>query len=183
MRGYVLLSNIYNEFKVTIQTVNTTLKKLKIEKKYKERRAYVKEEDFEKLVKQLELSNRVKKIVELDQEELAVESHKDEIFQLKINHLEDKIQELNKQIEFKDREIESFHSIIRTKEESLDALKEKMLLLTEAKDIELQQKDVQLKDIEANLIQERKQKAIIIEELESYKNRSLGQRILAVFKK
>lgn len=183
MRGYVLLSNIYNEFKVTIQTVNTTLKKLKIEKKYKERRAYVKEEDFEKLVKQLELSNRVKKIVELDQEELAVESHKDEIFQLKINHLEDKIQELNKQIEFKDREIESFHSIIRTKEESLDALKEKMLLLTEAKDIELQQKDVQLKDIEADLIQERKQKAIIIEELESYKNRSLGQRILAVFKK
>ena len=183
MRGYVLLSNIYNEFKVTIQTVNTTLKKLKIEKKYKERRAYVKEEDFEKLVKQLELSNRVKKIVELDQEELAVESHKDEIFQLKINHLEDKIQELNKQIEFKDREIESFHSIIRTKEESLDALKEKMLLVTEAKDIELQQKDVQLKDIEADLIQERKQKAIIIEELESYKNRSLGQRILAVFKK
>ena len=179
----MLLSNIYNEFKVTIQTVNTTLKKLKIEKKYKERRAYVKEEDFEKLVKQLELSNRVKKIVELDQEELAVESHKDEIFQLKINHLEDKIQELNKQIEFKDREIESFHSIIRTKEESLDALKEKMLLLTEAKDIELQQKDVQLKDIEADLIQERKQKAIIIEELESYKNRSLGQRILAVFKK
>ena len=179
----MLLSNIYNEFKVTIQTVNTTLKKLKIEKKYKERRAYVKEEDFEKLVKQLELSNRVKKIVELDQEELAVESHKDEIFQLKINHLEDKIQELNKQIEFKDREIESFHSIIRTKEESLDALKEKMLLVTEAKDIELQQKDVQLKDIEADLIQERKQKAIIIEELESYKNRSLGQRILAVFKK
>lgn len=183
MRGYVLLSNIYDEFKVTIQTVNNTLKKLKIDKRYKERRAYIKEEDYEKLVGQLELSSRVKRIIELDQEELAVESHKDEIFQLKINHLEDKIQELNKQIEFKDREIESFHSIIRTKEDSLDALKEKMLLLSEAKEKELEQKEIHIKEIESDLIEERKSKAIIIEELESYKNRTLGQRILAVFKK
>lgn len=183
IKGYVLLGNIYDEFKVTVPTINNTLKKLDIDKKYKERRAYIREEDYQTLVKHLELSNRVKKIVDIDKEELEIETHKDEIFKLKINHLEEKVEKLNEQLEFKNKEIESFHSIIKVKEESADALKEKLLLLEAEKEKELEGKEELISSLEEQLVEERQAREVVIGELNQYKEMKFRQRLKFLFKK
>ena len=102
---------------------------------------------------------------------------------MKINHLEEKVEKLNEQLEFKNKEIESFHSIIKVKEESADALKEKLLLLEAEKEKELEGKEKLICSLEEQLVEERQAREVVIGELNQYKEMKFRQRLKFLFKK
>ena len=191
LKGYVLLSNIYKEFKVTRQTVTQILNKMGAEKKRGlNNYVYIREDYYTQLRNKLSMSNRVKAIKEIDNNPTQEnkEQEKEKIFELTIKHLEDKVSLLEKQLLFKDQEISSFHNIIANKEKEIKQLSNN-LLLAEQNERNLKQKEFELQEIQEReqklqqkLIEERKSKCVVVGELNSLKNKSLFGRVVAAIK-
>ncbi|MDK0672293.1 hypothetical protein P5E71_15005 [Clostridium perfringens] len=185
---YIRLYDIQKEFKVSIQTVKTICTKLGIQKVNQNRGVYVKNTDFERIRNYLNNSNRVKKIIDLDREEVKCKTDEEKVFKMTIEHLEDKISFLEKQLHFKDQEISSFHNIIANKEKEIKQLGNSLLLAEQAKE-DLKQKEDELEIIQEReqklqqeLIEERKSKCVVVEELNNLKNKSLFGRVVAAIK-
>ncbi|MDK0637104.1 hypothetical protein P5F19_15145 [Clostridium perfringens] len=185
---YTRLYNIQKEFKVSNQTIKTVCTKLGIQKINEKRNVYVKNQDYEKLRNYLNASNRVKKIIDLDREEVEIENEKEKLLQVTIEHLEDKVSLLEKQLLFKDQEISSFHNIIANKEKEIKQLGNSLLLAEQTKE-DLNQKEAELQTIQEReqklqqkLIEERKSKCVVVEELNNLKNKSLFGRVVAAIK-
>ena len=191
LKGYILLSNIYKEFKVTRQTVTLILNKIGAERKRGLNNCvYIKEDYYTQLQNKLTVSNRVKAIKEIDDnpKQENQEQEKEKIFELTIEHLQDKVSLLEKQLLFKDQEISSFHGIILNKEKEIKQLGNSLLLAEQAKE-DLKQKEFELQEIQKReqklqqeLIEERKSKCVVVKELNNLKNKSLFGRVVAAIK-
>ncbi|XZH37653.1 hypothetical protein ACSW82_16520 (plasmid) [Clostridium perfringens] len=191
LKGYVLLSNIYKEFKVTRQTVTQILNKMGAEKKRGLNNCvYIKEDYYTQLRNKLSMSNRVKAIKEINDNPTQEnqEHEKEKIFELTIEHLQDKVSLLEKQLLFKDQEISSFHNIVSSKEKEIKQLNNNLLLAEQTKE-DLKQKENELQIIkereqklQKELIEERKSKCVVVEELNNLKNKSLFGRVVAAIK-
>ena len=183
MKGYVQLKNIHTEFKITAPTVNKKLRELGIKKEIKDNIIYIKEMDYSRLKHSLETSNRIKKIIDIDKEEQEKESDKEKIYKLQIEHLSDKIKKLEENVDFQKKQIESFHGIIRTKEDAIDSLNNQILLLEETNQKELEEKDNEIFSIRTELQEANELKDSFKKELEEYKNRSFRKKLIDLFKK
>lgn len=195
MKGYRLLADIREDFKVSYQSLDKHLAKLNITKKTIDRRVYIKDSEYDALYKSLSNSTRIKKIAEIDYAEFEAESHKEELLKKEIVFLEKRVKDLEEDITFKNKEIENFHGIIATSSLKIDGLERQIKLLEQTKETEIKkikaelettkkltyklEDEVQTKELE--LSEERASKKIIISELNDYKNRTFGQRLKALF--
>lgn len=197
MKGYRLLGDIREDFKVSYQSLDKHLAKLNITKKTVDRRVYIKDSEYDALYKSLSNSNRIKKIAEIDFAEFETESHKEELLKQQVAFLEKRVVDLEKDITFKNNEIENFHGIIATSGLKIEGLERQMKLLEQAKDEEIEKIETELQKAkkltykledevqtkEHELLEERASKEIIMNELNGYKNRTFGQKLKALFSK
>lgn len=183
MKGYVQLKNIYTEFKITAPTVNKKLIDLGIKKETRDKIIYIKEIDYSRLRHALETSSRIKKIIDIDKEEKEKEDNKEKFYKLEIKNLLEKIDKLEEDNAFQKNQIESFHGIIRTKEDSINLLNNQILLLEETNQKELEEKDNEIFSIRTELQEANELKDSFKKELEEYKNRSFRKKLIDLFKK
>lgn len=209
MKGYRLLGDIREEFKVSYQTLDKHLNKLNIPKKIIDRRVYIKENEYNILYNSLSNSRRIKKISEIDYAEFETESHKEELLKQQISFLEKRVKDLEGDIYFKNKEIENFHGIVASSSIKIEGLERQVKLLEQAKEIEIQEieeelnntkkltykledaikiKEIELENIsiqvqakEEEILKERASKEILIEELNNYKNRSFIKKLKDLF--
>lgn len=209
MKGYRLLGDIREEFKVSYQTLDKHLNKLNIPKNIIDRRVYIKENEYNILYNSLSNSRRIKKISEIDYAEFETESHKEELLKQQISFLEKRVKDLEGDIYFKNKEIENFHGIVASSSIKIEGLERQVKLLEQAKEIEIQEieeelnntkkltykledaikiKEIELENIstkvqakEEEILKERASKEILIEELNNYKNRSFIKKLKDLF--
>lgn len=183
MKGYVQLKNIYTEFRTTTPTINRKLCDLGIKKEVKDKTIYIKESDYSRLKQSLEKSNRIKKLIDIGKEKQEEENKKEALHKIQLEHLQQEISRLKEDIEFKKKEIESFHGILRIKEDAIDTLNNQILLLQETNLKELEEKNKEIFDIKSQLQETNEEKESISKEFKAYKNRSFRQKLIDLLKK
>lgn len=166
MKGYRLLSDIREEFKVSYQTLDKHIAKLNITKKTIDRRVYIKEKEYEALYNSLNNSRRIKKIAEIDYAEFETESHREELLKQQITFLEKRVEDLEKDINFKNKEIENFHGIVAASSLKIEGLERQVKLLEEVKDKEIENIESKLDNTikEKNDLENKYKKEISIKE-------------------
>lgn len=182
MKGYVQLKNIYTEFRTTTPTINRKLCDLGIKKEVKDKTIYIKESDYSRLKQSLEKSNRIKKLIDIGKEKQEEENKKEALHKIQLEHLQQEISRLKEDIEFKKKEIESFHGILRIKEDAIDTLNNQILLLQETNLKELEEKNKEIFDIKSQLQETNEEKESISKEFKAYKNRSFRQKLIDLLK-